>query len=67
VIKAARKVEAGIVDIKMNELLESVKMDSVNFNRYLGEKTGGGMEKSRQELQTENMGVVMPLAINQIG
>jgi len=67
VIKATRKVDAGIVDIETNELWERVKMHGVNFDRYLGKKTGGGLEKLRQELQAENEGVVLPLAINWIG
>jgi len=67
VIKAARKVDVGIVDIETNELWERVKMHGVNFDRYLGKKTGGGLEKLRQELQAENEGVVLPLAINWIG
>ena len=67
VIKAAMKVGAGIVDIETNELWERVKMHGVNFDRYLGKKTGGGLEKFRQELQAENEGVVLPLAINWIG
>jgi len=67
VIKAVRKVAAGIVDIGMNEIWERVKIHSVNFDRYLGKKTGGGLEKLRQELQGENEGVVLPLAINRIG
>jgi len=67
VIKAARKMDAGIVDIETNELWEKVKMHGVNFDRYMGKKTGGGLEKLRQELQAENEGVVLPLAINCIG
>jgi len=67
VIKAARKVDAGIVDIETNELWERVKMHGVNFDRYLGKKTGGGLEKLRLELQAENEGVVLPLAISWIG
>jgi len=67
VIKAARKVDAGIVDIETVELWEKVKMHGVNFDRYLGKKTGGGLEKLRQELQAENEGAVLPLAINWIG
>jgi len=67
VIKAARKVDAGIVDIETNELWERVKMHGVNFDRYLGKETGGGLEKLRQKLQAENEGVVLPLAINWIG
>jgi len=67
VIKAARKVDAGIVDIETSELWESVKMHGINFDRYLGKKTGGGLEKLRQELQAENEGVVLPLAISWIG
>jgi len=67
VIKAARKVDAGIVDIETNELCERVKMHGVNFDRYLGKKTGQGLEKWRAELQAENKGVVLTLAINWIG
>jgi len=67
VIKAARKVDTEIVDIETNELWERVKMHGVNFDRYLGKKTGGGLEKLRQELQAEDEGVVLPLAINWIG
>jgi hypothetical protein len=67
VIKPARKVDAGIVDIETNELWERVKMHGVNFDRYLGKKTGGGLEKLRQELQAENEGVVVPFAISWIG
>jgi len=55
------------VDIETNELWERVKMHGVNFDRYLGKKTGGGLENLRQELQAENKGVVLPLAINWIG
>jgi len=67
VIKAARKVDAGIVDIETNELWERVKMHGVNFDRYLGKKTGGGLEKLRQESQAANEGVVLLLAISWIG
>ena len=67
VIKAAGKVDAGIVDIETNELWERVKMHGINFDRYLGKKTGGGLENLRQELQAENEGVVLPLAISWIG
>jgi len=67
VIKAARKVDAGIVDIETNELWERVKMHGVDYDRYLGKKTGGGLEKLRQELQAEDEGVGLPLAINWIG
>ena len=55
------------MDIETNELWERVKMHGVNFDRYFGKKTGGGLEKLRQELQAENEGVVLPLAINWIG
>ena len=67
VIKAARKVDTGIVDIETNEIWERVKMHGINFDRYLGKKTGGGLEKLRQELQAENEGVVLPFAISWIG
>jgi len=40
----ARNVDAGIVDIETNELWEKVKMHGDNFDRYMGKKTGGGLE-----------------------
>jgi len=67
VINAARKVDSGIVDIETHELWERVKMHGVNCDRYLGQTTGGGLEKLRQELQAVNEGVVLPLAIDWIG
>ena len=66
-IKAARRVDTGIVDIETSKLWQRVKMDGVNFDWYLGKKTGGGLEKLRQELQVENEGVVLPRAISWIG
>jgi len=36
VIKAARKVDTGIVDIETSEPWEKVKMHGINFDRYLG-------------------------------
>jgi hypothetical protein len=36
VLKAARKVDAGIVDIETHQLWEKVKMHGVNFDRDLG-------------------------------
>ena len=67
VIKAARNVYSGIVDIETNEMWERVKMHRINFNRYLGKTTGGGLGKLRSESQAENKGVVIRLAINWIG
>jgi hypothetical protein len=51
VIKAARKVDVGIVDIETNELWWRVKIHGVYLVRYLGKKTAGRLEKLRQELQ----------------
>jgi len=44
VIKVARNVDEGIVDIETNELWEKVKLHGNNFDRYMGKKTGGGLE-----------------------
>jgi len=67
VIKAASKVDTGIVDIEKKGLWERVEIHKVNFDTYLGKKTGGGLEKLRQLLQAENERVVLPIAINSIG
>jgi len=60
-------VDTGIVDIETNQLWERVKMHRVNFDRYLGKMTGGGLEKLRAEYQAGNEGVILPLIINWIG
>jgi len=67
VIKVARKVDAGIVDIEINELWERVKMHRVNLDRYFWKTTGGGLEKLRKEIHAENEGVVLPFTIDWIG
>jgi len=66
VIKVARKVDVGIVDIETNELGERVTMHRVNLDRYFGKKTGGGLEKLRTEIQAEHEGVVWPFTIHWI-
>jgi len=42
-IKGAGKVETGIVDIETKELWGKVEMHGINFDRYLGKKTGDGL------------------------
>jgi len=67
VIKVAGKVDAGIVDIKRNKPWEREKIQQVNFDRYHGKNTRGGLGKLRTELQAENKWVVLALVINWIG
>lgn len=55
------------MDIETDKLKERVRMHKVIFDRYLGKKTRGGLEKMRKELQAVNEGVVLQLAINGIG
>ena len=61
VIKAAKKVDAGFVDIQTNELWERVMMHGVNFNRYLQKKTGGGLEKLGRSCRLRTRGWCCPL------
>lgn len=67
VIAAARKLDAVSVDIKMNGLCERARIHVVNVDRYLGQKTRGGIEKLRTEIQAKSDEVEVPLAINWIG
>jgi hypothetical protein len=43
-----------------------VKMHGISFNQYVVKKLGG-LEKLSQEIQAENKGVVVPMAINWLG
>jgi hypothetical protein len=66
VVKAARHIDQGIIDIEKNEDCEKVKMHGISFDQYAAQKSGG-VEKLRQLFQAENEGVVIPMAINWLG
>jgi hypothetical protein len=66
VIIAARTVDKGIVGIEANESWQKVKIHGVPLDRYVGKGTQG-LEKFREEVQAENAGVVIPLAVRWLG
>jgi hypothetical protein len=66
VVKAARRIDQRIIDLEKNETWEKVKMHGISFDQYAVKKSGG-LEKLRQEIQAENEGVVVPMAINWLG
>jgi hypothetical protein len=66
VVKAARGIDQGIIDLEKNETWEKVKMHGISFDQYAVKKSGG-LEKPRQEIQAENEGEVVPMAINWLG
>jgi hypothetical protein len=66
VIIAARTVDKGIVDVEANESWGRVKVHGVPLERYVGKGTHG-LEKFKEEVQAENAGVVIPLAVRWLG
>jgi hypothetical protein len=66
VVKAAKRIDQGIIDLEKNETWEKVKMHGISFDQYAVKKLGG-LEKLRQEIQAKNEGVVVPMAINWLG
>jgi hypothetical protein len=63
VVKAARIINQGIIDLEKNKTLKMVKKHGISFDQYPVQKSGG-LEILRQEIQAENEGVVVPMAIN---
>jgi hypothetical protein len=59
IIKAARSVDKGIIDVEGNESWERLKIHTVPLVRYMGKGTKG-LQKMREEIQAENEGVRIP-------
>jgi len=58
IIKAARSVDKGIIDVEGNEFWERLKIHTVPLVRYMGKGTEG-LQKMREEIQAENEGVAI--------
>jgi hypothetical protein len=65
-VKAARRINQGIIDLGKNKTWESVKIHGISFDQYVVNKSGG-LEKLRRAIQAENRGVVILRAINWLG
>jgi hypothetical protein len=59
IIKAARSVDKGIIDVEGNESWERQKNHTVPLVRYMGKGTQA-LHKMREEIQAENEGVAIP-------
>ena len=59
-------MDATIVDITANETWCWVKIHGVPLNRYLGRGTHG-LDKLREELESENEGLEIPMAMRWLG
>ena len=66
VIRAARTQDAGIVGVELNEIWKRVKIHGIPLARYVGKGTHG-TEKLREEIEAENEGVTIPLAVIWLG
>jgi len=62
IIKAARSVDKGIIDMKGNESWETLKIHTVMLVGYMGKGTKG-IQKMREEIQAENEGVAIPAQV----
>jgi len=62
IIKAARFVDKGIIDVEGNESWERLKIHTIPLVRYMGNGTEG-LQKMREEIQAENEGVAIPAQV----
>jgi DNA-binding PadR family transcriptional regulator len=58
-IKAARLVDKGIIDVERNESWERRKIHTIPQVRYIGKGTEE-LQKMREEIEAENEGVAIP-------
>jgi hypothetical protein len=61
ILKAIRKHDTGIVDLQTNEDWSRVKIHGIELSRY--GKSPDGLRTLRQEIEAENPGVIVPMAV----
>jgi hypothetical protein len=59
ILKAARTVDKGVIDVEENETWERLNIHAVSLVRYMGKGTEG-LQKMREEFEAENEGLVIP-------
>jgi len=64
ILKAIRKYDPGIVDLRTNEDWSRVKVHGIELSRY--GKSPAGLRILRQEIEAENPGVIVPMAVQWI-
>jgi hypothetical protein len=64
ILKAIRKHDAGIIDLQTNEDWSRVKVHGIELSRY--GKSPDGLQMLRQEIEAENPGVIVPMAVQWI-
>jgi hypothetical protein len=62
IIKAARSVDKGIIDVEGHQCWERLKIHTVPRLRYMGKRTER-IDKMREEIQPENEGVAIPAQV----
>jgi hypothetical protein len=61
ILKAIRKYDTGIVDLQTNEDWTRVKIHGIELSRY--GKSPEGLRILRREIEAENPGVIVPMAV----
>jgi len=64
ILKAIRKYDPAIVDLRTNEDWSRVKVHGIELGRY--GKSPDGLRILRQEIEAENPGVIVPMAVQWI-
>ena len=67
VLKAARTVDASIVDIVVQQKWMWTRIHNISLTRYMGKERDGGLRKLREELEAENSGIQIPAEIRWLG
>jgi len=63
IIKSARLLDKGIIDVEGNESWERLKIHTVLLVRYIGQGTEG-LQNIREEIQAENEGGAIPAQVS---
>jgi len=62
IIRAACKVDKGVIDVEENHSWERLKIHAVPLIRYMG-KGRQSLQKMREEFEAENKGIVIPTQV----
>jgi hypothetical protein len=67
ILMAARKVDPGIINVQSNETWAKLKIHGVPLDQYGPHMDAHGLQTLREDIEAENPGVVIPVALRWVG
>jgi hypothetical protein len=67
ILIAARKVDPGIINVQSNETWAKLKIHGVPLDQYGTSTDARGLQTLREDIEAENPGVVIPVALRWVG